>query len=194
MQLAEMGVAIPEDFRREMAMAGDWQTMSERPIYEAVKKEEDDQDEKSTGMSIGVRKRKYEGQDEEDEAGETVVRRGWGSTIRTLPGAGNEEDDLDTLLNATRVPRKKDDFSNATATRIADTRVLFTEPGPSVNSNAAGSPGVPPIKKEESIEGTGGLVAPQDEGTSNQAVKQEENTPGGGIVFKKRRPKSTRQH
>ena len=74
-QLAEMGVAVPEDFRREMAMAGDWQTTSERLVYDNdfVKKEDGD-DVKADGLNIGVRKRKFEGLEEEAEAGETVVR------------------------------------------------------------------------------------------------------------------------
>ena len=42
-QLAALGVAVPEDYRREVAMVGDWQAVSQRPIYSdaaAVKKEE----------------------------------------------------------------------------------------------------------------------------------------------------------
>lgn len=97
-QLAEMGVAIPEEFRREMAMAGDWQTLSERPAYEILKAENGTEDRKYDGLNIGVRKRKFEGQDEEEAAGETVARKGWGSTIRVYPDKAGEDDDLDFLL------------------------------------------------------------------------------------------------
>ncbi|KAJ9647885.1 hypothetical protein H2199_001661 [Coniosporium tulheliwenetii] len=71
-QLAEMGVAIPEEFRREMAMVGDWQVTAERPVFPGVKKEEEDEDVKPEALNIGVRKRKFEGQEEVEEAGETV--------------------------------------------------------------------------------------------------------------------------
>ncbi|KAL2051925.1 hypothetical protein ABVK25_007840 [Lepraria finkii] len=101
-QLVELGVAVPEDFRKEMAMAGDWQTTSQRLIYDTVKEKEVNEDVKTGGLNIGVRKRKFESQ-EEEAAGETVVRRGWGSTIRTYPGIGGDgDDDLDTLLKTTK--------------------------------------------------------------------------------------------
>ena len=45
-----MGVAIPEEFRREMAMAGDWQTLSERAIYDDVKEDEHRKDFKLNGL------------------------------------------------------------------------------------------------------------------------------------------------
>ncbi|MDI1490795.1 MAG: hypothetical protein OHK93_001999 [Ramalina farinacea] len=109
-QLAAMGVAVPEDFRREMAMAGEWSVQSQRiiesggEIDEGIKKEEDEDDKKKV-LNVGVRKRKHEGQEEEEEAGEKVVRKGWGSTTKAYPGAGGDND-LDALLNATRRPEE----------------------------------------------------------------------------------------
>lgn len=97
-QLAEMGVAIPEEFRREMAMAGDWQYLTERPIFETLKTENGSEDRKNDGLNIGVRKRKYEGQEEEEQAGEIIARKGWGSTTRTYPDTAKLDDDLDFLL------------------------------------------------------------------------------------------------
>ena len=102
-QLAEMGIAVPEDFRRETAMAGDWQTTSRRVIYDEAPTEETVKREESQDVkpvNIGVRKRKYEGQEEEEEAGGRVARKGWGSTTKTYPGVEGA-DDLDDLLNQT---------------------------------------------------------------------------------------------
>lgn len=39
-----------------------------------------------TTLNVGVRKRKLDGQEEEKEAGTTVVRKGWVSTKRGYPG------------------------------------------------------------------------------------------------------------
>ncbi len=93
-----MGVAIPEEYRGEMAMAGEWKTVSERAISGA----EDEYLDQKPGslLNVGVRKRKFEGQEEEEAAGETVARKGWGSGTRSYPGDA-EDDDLDALLSGT---------------------------------------------------------------------------------------------
>lgn len=192
-QLAAMGVAVPEDFRREMAMAGDWQTVSERPVNEGVKKEEDAKDVKpSTSgigpavVNIGVRKRKYEGQEEEEESDERVVRKGWGSTTRTYPGA-DEDIDLDALLGGTKTAsntatRQPSPASALDGASINDTKpIARAEDGP--------LPGMPSIKKEVS---DSPLAAhPSHEGTHILSINTEE--PSAGIVFKKRKPKQIRQ-
>lgn len=95
-QLADMGIRVPGDFRAEMALPGEWQKVAERPVEDSIMGET---------LSTGVRKRKYEGQDEEEEAGETIARRGWGSTTRRYPG--EEQPDLDDLLSASVTKREK---------------------------------------------------------------------------------------
>ena len=194
-QLAEMGVAIPEDFRREMAMAGDWQTTSERLIYEndiAIKEEVEDA--KPEGLNVGVRKRKFDGREEEEEAGETVVRRGWGSTIRAYPGQGGDEEDLSILLKSTkRATRDGEGLQNLGPRRPsqpeqAEGSVAIKESQPGLGS--------PAIKKEEPVD-SGGLP---DTISSETAVvegptslKQEWDLPDSGVVFKKRKTKPIRQ-
>ncbi|KAG0649631.1 WW domain-containing-binding 4 [Hyphodiscus hymeniophilus] len=87
-QLAEMGVAIPDEFRPDMAMAGEWEVTSERIVEEHGKRKPD-------AMALGVRKRvPDEAEAEEIES----KKRKWGSTYRSHPA---EEDDgeLDSLLN-----------------------------------------------------------------------------------------------
>lgn len=103
-QLAEMGVAVPEDFRKEMAMAGEWQTLSETPLDEVtgerMKKKEGDV--KPEGLNVGVRKRRFlEDQAEEDAE---VRRNVWGSTTKLYSGPSGgeqEEEDLNVLLGKT---------------------------------------------------------------------------------------------
>lgn len=195
-QLAEMGVAVPEDVRREMAMAGDWQTTSERLVYENdFLKKEEDEDVKSGGLNVGVRKRKFEGQEEEEEAGETVIRRGWGSTIRTYPGAEGAADELKTLLkNTKRVIREGENlqasgYGRPSRPEHADSLDTTKESMP--------APDAPAIKKEESAGFGGSLDTILTQRTVVEAppvsLKQEESPPDYGVFFKKRKAKPIRQ-
>ena len=78
-QLAALGVAVPEEFRKELAVAGDWTTVSMKRIDAAstansrgvkgedgVKTEDNAEDQAEWEKSYGVRKR---GVDEEDGGG-----------------------------------------------------------------------------------------------------------------------------
>ena len=192
-QLAELGVAVPEDFRKEMAMAGDWQTTSERLIYNSVKTEEERGDVKPESLNIGVRKRKFEGQEEEEEAGETVVRRGWGSTVRAYPGQDDEKD-LDALLITTKVlKREEGDVAEKAATgpSLRAGRV-FDDPAQKETSSVAADG--QPIKREESSENTVlPETMPEKHGVEAPAIKQEADAAAMGVVFKKRKAKPIRQ-
>ena len=194
-QLAEMGVAVPEDFRREMAMAGDWQIVSEKLVYndDSVKKEEHNEDAKPGGLNVGVRKRRFEGQ-EEEEAGETVVKKGWGSTIRTYPGAKEDDDDLDNLLGTSkRVVTEGEGSQPLRSTRSfrseqADNHAPVKESNPGLES--------PAIKQGDHADS--GVVSDTNLKQtavveSSESVKQEENPPDSGVLFKKRKAKPIRQ-
>ena len=192
-QLAEMGVAIPDEFRREMAMAGDWQTLSETPIFDNVKKEEDTKDSKADTLNVGVRKRKLEGEDDEEEAGEPTVRRAWGSTTQTYSGPTAEDEDLDALLSSTTARLHKD--------RNLDTRLEkqsidgFEDPALGGNSDVNGQPddGSVPIKTEDSLDDGAPADTPAASTLNNREIKQEATPSGGEIVFKKRKAKTMRQ-
>ncbi|KAH0128557.1 U1 zinc finger domain-containing protein, partial [Aureobasidium melanogenum] len=95
-QLAAMGVAIPEEYRRDMSIQGEWSTVSETPIYSRpVKSTSDDQDEDT--KAFGVRKRKL---DDEEEQDLKLAPKAWGSRLKSYPGASsNTEEDLDALLS-----------------------------------------------------------------------------------------------
>jgi len=94
-QLAAMGVAIPEEYRRDMSIQGEWATVSERPVYSRpVKAGSDDEDDDT--MAFGVRKRKLE--DDDDKL--NLAPKAWGSRLKSYPGANtNTEEDLDALLS-----------------------------------------------------------------------------------------------
>lgn len=190
-QLAELGVAVPEDFRKEMAMAGDWQITSKRIIYDTVKKEEGSGDVTPEALNVGVRKRKFEGQEEEEEAGEAVVRRGWGAQRKAYPGMSDTgDDDLDALLNSTKTVKREDGGTTAAA-------ILPPQGGRSdlqgpLKSESSSDKLL--LKREES-ENTGipGMIPDQANVADSALVKHEEGAGEPGVMFKKRKAKPTRQ-
>ncbi|KEF56072.1 uncharacterized protein A1O9_07653 [Exophiala aquamarina CBS 119918] len=99
-QLADLGIKVPEQVRSEMAMAGDWAVISNQPVIE---------EQREQPLSVGVKKRKLEGQEEEEETGERegiVARPRWGATTRRFPGY--DEADLDGLLSGSISTAKRD--------------------------------------------------------------------------------------
>jgi hypothetical protein len=181
-QLAEMGIAVPDEFRGEMAMAGDWKVISQRPVEETTSED---------SLSVGVRKRKYEGQEEEEEAGEVLARRGWGSTSKRYPGAnGIDTPNLDALLSGVKSVKKKDPALDVK--EEVEEKPMVTASDQSLNVGTCGigaseGTNLLPIKKEKST-GPSESV-PQ----SLQDIPTAEESLGAGVVFKKRKPKSTRE-
>jgi len=184
-QLAELGVAVPEDYRREVAMVGDWQVMSERAIYEKedIEKEEGEEDgKKFSGLNVGVRKRKLEGREDEEENEQPVARRVWGSTTRTYPGLGADEDNLDALLATTTALRRDAGLSAPSPTEI-----------PTMKEEADSKSDMPAVKMEESLDGSDALLPPAAIDGGASVKREDEVPPDAGVVFRKRKPKSIRQ-
>ena len=184
-KLAELGVAVPDEYRREVAMAGDWQVMSETLLHERVKKEEEDDETKPNGLNVGVRKRKLEEQEAEEEAVEPITRRNWGSTLRTFPGTMEEDSDLDILLSTTSTRLRRDGPSRETENSTITTAInnSATPDGPFPTTT-------PQLTQEDSANDVLTTVPLVD--NSHVAVKQE-FPEYAGALFKKRKPKSMRQ-
>ncbi|KAI9716469.1 MAG: hypothetical protein M1812_005364 [Candelaria pacifica] len=192
-RLAEMGVAIPEEFRREMAMAGDWQIMSERIIDPSgVKKEEEhDEDIKPDVLSIGVRKRKHDGRDEGDEAGESNTKKGWGSRIKTCPGQG--DGDLEALLGAGQSFGSKREETIPSAEGSSTGRpTTGVAAAPPIDMLKDG----PGIKREESDGNSLTSTLPPADDINIKAEDGEGEVDFSGeprVIFKKRKAKNIRQ-
>jgi hypothetical protein len=190
-QLAEMGVAIPDEFRPDMAMAGEWQVMAEHII-------EQDGERKPEALALGVRKREPGAEDEEDG---DVKKRRWGSAYRAHP-AEEQDGDLDALLR--NVKRKRDTpvVKGTVKSEIADSKTAVKTEAQSEDENSQLSGDAfsdqvgqiesknPDIKHEpvETVASIRSGVPPLD-----TVTKQEEAAPGSGIVFKKRKAKNIRQ-
>ncbi|KAJ5086662.1 hypothetical protein NUU61_007969 [Penicillium alfredii] len=175
-QLAEMGIAIPQKYRADMALAGDWQTMSETKI-----ESQDAEDMKASTESVGVRKRKHEGGDEDVEhALGPLVSKGWGSTTKVYPGA-QDDADLDALLVST-----KDIKKTKTSTPAAEPEDQKQEPVIAAKKeDEAAGPGAPETEQstDAKTEESGETPAPP------VAEKPEIDEPAPEVVFKKRKPK-----
>lgn len=173
-QLAELGVSVPDEFRSDLAMAGEWQVTSERVI------DDGSGETKPDALALGVRKR--EAEDEDEEAKEAKKRR-WGTAIRTYP-TENNDDDLDALLSHNSKgkgpdvkPETNDGISIKTETKPEEAAE------PSLNSGKQ-EPVVKP-EIEENVE--------IDIKQIPEATEQNSEPAASGVVFKKRKAKNIRQ-
>ena len=193
-QLAEMGVAIPDEFRKEMAMAGDWETLSQRVIYNDIKQEEDSKDFKSERSTIAARKRRHETLEEDEEAEERVNRKAWGSNTRAYPDAGgNGEEDLDSLLQNTMVIKRDAPLTDDSKSRNGR---AIKQPAEAEQPQTEGTmrPEIPLIKKEDSDPGGCVLSSVPSPNEPREATGKTEDEPTEpGVVFKKRKARQIRQ-
>lgn len=105
-QLAALGVAVPKEFRADLALAGDWETVATREVPQ-------DRDTAGDVKSFGVRKRRLEDGEEDDEedakldAKEHARRkperdtRAWGSRMKTWKKSEDDGVDIASLMGGT---------------------------------------------------------------------------------------------
>lgn len=179
-QLAELGVAVPGDFRPEMAMPGEWTVTKiiERKIETPTT--DDDQDNKMEASAVGTRKREApEDQKEVEEALKGLFKKPkrWGRDSKAMPS--EEDEELDALLNgSTFLPVKSE----------REETVKKEEPEDDMAN----------VKTEEHTPNDGPTddVKPKTEILEDAPVKPEPEDGDSGIqpiVFKKRKPKGIRQ-
>ncbi|KAI1499922.1 hypothetical protein F5X99DRAFT_263354 [Biscogniauxia marginata] len=187
-QLAELGIDVPTELRRDMAMAGEWTVTNTRVIDDSPKTK--GADGKVDAVATGVRKRtRPEGDEEEEEREEEVLKglfkkpKKWGRDSRQAP---EDDADLDALLNTNLVKQPKKEEQG-----LLDDAAKKEEPFPG-------------IKQEDDGDGQSLLDATKPaaepgavEGLGAPSVKKEENdtaeTGTPAVVFKKRKPKNIRQ-
>ncbi|EON97203.1 putative u1 zinc finger domain-containing protein [Phaeoacremonium minimum UCRPA7] len=186
-QLAAMGVSIPDQFRGDMAMAGEWTVTNTR----VIKAEDENGKTNIEAKALGVRKHeRTEEQREEENAVNGLFKkpRRWGRDSRAMP---EDDADLDALLSGSLVKKepKQDTDDVVKQEEPVDTKI--EEPLLERPEDAE-------IKKESS----------EEEGVPNQTpksllpttssapeVKEEEGaTPEPiSVTFKKRKSKNIRQ-
>ncbi|KAI0201605.1 hypothetical protein F4808DRAFT_106797 [Astrocystis sublimbata] len=176
-QLADMGIDVPTELRRDMAMAGEWSVTTTRVIDDTPDPGDND------AVATGARKRPKQEDEEERDEEEAKVQglfkkpRRWGRDTRH---AGEDDAALDALLSAPLAiaPKKEEDDE---------------EKQPVINEDSP-----PTVKKEESE--ADGLLSSIAEPAADQqsaapTVKGEPDKEPSEpvVVFKKRKPKNVRQ-
>lgn len=194
-QLADMGVSIPQEFRGNMAMAGEWQTVSERVISSG--KSEAEEDTKENVRTSGRKKRKYpgEGDDEdEEEYVESFQRKNWGTTIKAYPSLQAEDDDLEVLLRSNKPTQQTRRMTERPAgDGLKDVSVENTSPTSTLQSSNQNR-AVPTLKTEPSDgQNRDPLKVPDVTDVKSIGIKQEPGGVSGDVLFKKRKAKNIRQ-
>ncbi|TAQ90544.1 hypothetical protein B7494_g1127 [Chlorociboria aeruginascens] len=172
-QLAQMGIEIPDEFRGDLAMAGQWQITSEREVVPEGEKNPD-------SVVLGVRKREVE-EEEEDEVVENK-RRNWASTHRTHPA--EDEGDLDVLLSQMTRGGKKINVKAEINEVKVEVKEELESIDPSESSEHAQASGI----KMETEDGESILPL-----LDTILKKEGEELAVPGVIFKKRKAKNIRQ-
>lgn len=184
-QLAEMGVSIPDEFKPDMAMAGEW-TVTKETVLEA------NGERKTEAVALGVRKR--EPNDEEQEEAEIKKKR-WGSKFRSHP-VDEDEGDLDALLDqAMAKPLKPVEVAVvAPKFEMKMTKSNIKVESPPDTATNETEKEIPKAEEEVKKEFPNALADIPTLGTAEETPKQEddEEVPTG-VVFKKRKAKNIRQ-
>lgn len=166
-QLAAMGIAVPEAARGDMAIAGEWRTVTKQVVGEV----NEDGEFKAISLNKGVRKRMIDEEEEEQKAaGELITKKkGWGHTYKAFPGSKGAEDDVESLFGKKaqqadikddiKVETKEDDGIKAEAPEESETKALQD---------------IPTAEEAERI-------------AAETAIKTEEAPSAPAVVFKKRK-------
>ncbi|KAF2797202.1 U1 zinc finger domain-containing protein [Melanomma pulvis-pyrius CBS 109.77] len=172
-QLAAMGVAVPEEARSENALAGEWRVVSTKVVGEEEKKP----------LSMGVRKRKLDEEEEEAlAAGEIITKKkGWGHTFKSFPGKlGGGGDDVEALFNKVKKPVIKEDEGAKEELGVKVEQDVKEEVAQSALLDI-------PAEGEVSEKVAGNAEEKTTHPEGEAAVKAEEDAPAPAIVFKKRK-------
>lgn len=190
-QLAAMSVAIPQEMRGELAMAGEWEVTASRVIEDDDGDEE--REEKVEAKAVGVRKReRTEDEKEREEALRDLYKkpRRWGRDTKNMPA--DDDGDLDVLLSggSSLLVKKqpKDDEEE-----LQPKREGGEDDADALHST---NPPEPAIKSEEPdgnipVTDSAATTVPD---TAPKTEEQPTESPGGtGVVFKQRKNKAMRR-
>lgn len=181
-QLAAMGVAVPTDFRPEMAMAGEWTVTNTRVI-------EPQSEVKTEAKASGVRKREEtEEEKEEEDAVRSLFKkpRRWGRDSKAAPAEDDAE--LDALLSGSIARRRSvDEGTDVKAETSSDP----------VKTEAQEEPGAVKEEPDDSTKGLAEAVKAEDTAAEPSVKAEDADAPGdtgpAPVVFKKRKAKGIRQ-
>ncbi|KAI3324431.1 hypothetical protein HD806DRAFT_68626 [Xylariaceae sp. AK1471] len=181
-QLAEMGIDVPTELRRDMAMAGEWTVTNTRIIEHAPAATKDAVDSKPDDFS--ARKRpKTEDEDDKEEEEEKVHAlfkkpRKWG---RDTKRAVEDDAELDALLSTSLTkPFKKEEEDVERPAVKGEESANIKKEEPETSEPLSSTTHPHPVANEQDVAAT---------------VKRENDQEPEtlAVVFKKRKPKNLRQ-
>ena len=172
-ELEGLGVAMPEQFRGDLALPGEWTVVAvEEPmsVKEKVKRELVEEREKE--LKEEERKRKWDEMDEDEK-----VIKSFKIQERSYPGAQHDGEDT----NVKPLFAKK-------GTEKVEMSAIKGEEGENAKLEAGAT------VKRERVESPPGVAIGTEE-VADATVKTEEDAPpaSDGVVFKKRKAKSMRK-
>lgn len=167
-QLVAMGITVPDAARGDMAIAGDWKTVSREVVGEV----NEDGEFKATALNKGVRKRQIDEEEEEREAAAEIItkRKGWGHKLKAFPGSKSTDDDIESLFGKRPVATVQDG-----AVKREETEELGVKAEVEEEVVAKSLQDIPTAEEAEAK-------------AAESAIKKEEDAPvAPAIVFKKRK-------
>lgn len=193
-QLVEMGVAIPDELKGEMAMAGEWTVTSARVVRGEddgdANEEKPDSAVPTEARAKGVRKRELEKTEEEQEEENAVQKlfkkpKKWGRDSKAM--SGQEDEELEALLSG-GLPKKVVKEEDEGGVKREENR-----DGVANDGELKGEPGADelPLTKQES--GGDGFADRKPPIGLVDAPGGKADDSVAAVVFKKRKPKAIRQ-
>lgn len=191
-QLASLGVSLPDEFRKDLAMAGDWQVTSTTIVTDTPT---DGSDPGNSARGVHKRERTDE-EIEEEKAIKGLFKkpRRWGRDSRSAAGDGGSAD-LDALLSGGLVKKQEEDtVKKEDAEPTSETApVKQEEKEPSLVKEEPSEEGAPALAEvpadPSSKTETPALKA--EDGASTVESSGAQDVPA--VTFKKRKPKNIRQ-
>lgn len=202
-ELAAMGVAIPEELRGDMAMAGEWTVTATRVVtVEEPENAAAGADINIEARATGVRKREMtEEQKEEEEAIKGLFKRPrrWGRDSKLAPTEGDEE--LDALLSEGGLGLSKQEPKiqpkTETKEETGETPSIKQEPDVENEDGKATGNGTtesaPAVKAEAGVDNVPPSVASAVKSEDDGDDRQEGAPADEAVMFKKRKAKNVRR-
>jgi hypothetical protein len=191
-ELEALGVAMPEEFRGDLALPGEWTVVSvEQPKPQLSEKErlqKELAEMRKKELEEAERKRKWDELDHDEKE-----IRSFKIQARTYPGAQAGEADLEALFGKKKGLPKVEPKAE---TGIGPKPVTFKvkkENADEAEVEKADDGTV--IKKEPEESPPGVTIKTEETDDTAVSIKKEEDTPpaGDGVVFKKRKAKAMRK-
>lgn len=142
-----MGIALPEEARQDMGMAGDWKVVTKKVVGEVNEQGQFEQKQ----LNKGVHKRKIDETEEDRIAAEGLItkKKGWGHTYKAFPGSKGEDEDLESLFGAKKVPEIKEELTVKVEEPVKDEDDAKTLQDIPTAEEAEANAAAAPIKQEE---------------------------------------------